>query len=141
MSTEHFPPHWFIMSKSGLSIHFSMVPCGSASIQSTQWRLFPDGLRALDLAELVPMLATVPDHHALVICYVDTIDTAHYLMECCRTVLACYTEEDRKKLFGPEKPPFAPDAQAPTEPLPAGHADSFSMDHLRDELEKMGPTP
>ena len=130
---DKFPPHWLMLFRINTSIIFQLQPC-NVVIPAAQWRLFPDGLRALDIAEIIPMLAKVPSHHALVICYVDSIDSAHYLMEACNAAVSFYDSDAREKLFNPNPQTHAPGPTIPSEPLPAGHPDSFPMDALRSEL-------
>lgn len=135
---QPMPPHWFAMSRSGITIKFGLLPC-NVTMDSSQWLLYPDSLRVSDLHHAVELLKKVPDNTTLILAYVDTIDTAHYLMESGRMVLDAWTLEDRTKAFAPPiqppAPPGAGEASQPAEPLPDGHPDSFSMDQLRAELD------
>jgi len=89
---------------------------------------------------ILESLAKEPTHCSLVLTYVDTIDSAHYLMEAGRVALAAFDGPTRDRLFSP--PPVAPtEADQPKEPLPPGHPDSFPMAALREELHGKAPTP
>lgn len=133
------PPHWFTVYRQGPVIGATLQPC-TCVVNATSWRLFPDSLRVSDLIPVFESLAKEPSHCSLVIAYVDTIDSAHYLMEAARVALAAFDDDTRDRLFGP---PVVPPTEAdqPREPLPPGHPDSFSMEALRAALGEKPPVP
>jgi len=139
MDIPPFPPHWFTIFRAGTEIGVTLQPC-STLINANQWRLFPEGLRTSDLVSILESLAKEPDNCSLVLAYVDTIDSAHYLMESGRVALAAFDGPTRDHLFS--RPVVSPsEADRPTAPLPPGHPDSFPMEALREELHGKAPTP
>lgn len=130
------PPHWFTIFRQGTIIGATLQPC-TCVVNATSWRLFPDSLRVSDLIPIMESLAKEPSHCSLVITYVDSIDSAHYLMEAARVALAAFDDATRERLFGP-KPVPPGEAERPREPLPPGHPDSYSMDALRAHLDANG---
>lgn len=127
-----FPPHWFTVYRSGTVIGATLQPA-NCLVQATSWRLYPESLRTSDLVAVFESLAKEPANCSLVVCYVDSIDSAHYLMESARVALAAFDDKTRDRLFGP---PVVPPTEAdqPKPALPPGHPDSFSMDELRKTL-------
>lgn len=127
-----FPPHWFTVYRAGSIIGATLQPV-NCLVQATSWRLYPDSLRTSDLIHVLEALAKEPAHCSLVIAYVDSIDSAHYLMEAVRVALAAFDDATRDRLFGPPVVPPT-EAEKPREALPPGHPDSFPMEALRREL-------
>lgn len=132
-----FPPHWFAVYRIGASVVFQLTPCNVA-VPTASWRLFPDGLRTTDLAYLVESLAKEPENIQLVLCYVDSIDSAVYLMESARTTLALM-KYGMAELFKPAPPLRVADLGRPPAEAPPGDPDTFTMEELKAELnEKYG---
>lgn len=130
-----FPPHWFTLYRQGTIIGATLQPC-TCVVNATSWRLFPDSLRVSDLIPIMESLAHEPSHCSLVLCYVDSIDSAHYLMEAARVALAAFDDATRDRLFGPAPVPPG-EAEKPREPLPPDHPDSFSMEALKAHLDTL----
>lgn len=129
-----FPPHWFTVYRAGTVIGCTLQPA-NCLVPATSWRLYPDSLRTSDMIHILEALAKEPSNCSLVIAYVDSIDSAHYLMESARVALAAFDDATRDRLFSP--PPVPPtEADKPREALPPGHPDSFTMEALRTELDK-----
>lgn len=128
-----FPPHWFTIYRHGRTIGATLQPC-TALIQAHEWRLFPDSLRHADMVPLFESLKSEPEMCSLIICYVDSLESAHDLMDAARCALAQFDDKTRDRLFGPTPVPPT-EADKPREPLPLGHPDSFTMDELREHLQ------
>lgn len=135
-----FPPHWFTVYRAGATVGFTLQPC-SCLIQASSWRLYPESLRHWDLVSVIDSLQREPAHCSLVLSYVDSIDSAHYLMDSAKAALKCFDDATRERLFGPAPVPPT-EADKPREALPPGHPDSFSMEDLKKTLEQSsGGTP
>lgn len=134
-----FPAHWFGVSRSGTIVTFGIVPC-TCTVDANQWRLYPDGLRTHDLIEIVATLKSEPQGMMLILAVVPSLSDAVYLMESARMALQAWDLAAREKAFGsPVIPPPTTGPTVPSEPLPAGHPDSYSMDDLRADLQLPAP--
>lgn len=130
-----FPPHFAVASHNGPSVTFSIVPIGQASINSNQWYFYAEGIRSSDFLDIIKLLTTLPNNFTVVVCLIESIDDAHYFLENGRSILEHCTYEERVDMFTDKSHPHAPDPIKPSEPLPPGHPDSFSMSDLQNLLD------
>lgn len=129
-----FPPHWFTVARVGSNVQFALVPATSP-VQSYQWRLYVDGLRASDVVPLVETLKREPQSVVFILTYVDTIDLAHYLMETARTALQAIGSATLEEWFKPAAPLAVADVGKPAEPAPPGDPETFTMEELQRALD------
>ncbi len=130
-----FPAHWFGVSRIGTQVVFGMVPA-TCMVTATQWRLYPEGLRVSDMGNIVASLKSEPQGVMLILAVVETVGEAVYLMEAARICLRAWDDEVCAAHFAaPITPPPKTGPTVPSEPLPPGHPDSYSMDDLRADLQ------
>lgn len=142
MTPGNFPPHWFIATRHGASVNFSITPVNGV-VHHHQIAYFfgtmakdshHETKEALDTI-LRYVLPTTPEQVPIIITCLFTLGDCIQLLSIANGVMLD-AKNDLETLF-PPAPLFAVPPFPPSDPLPEGHADSYSMERLKADIDQM----